>query len=306
MELYKSTTVREITFDSYMTTVKLYVYSHPIGDIPINKLRPDLLQQWINDLSRTKHKTDPSKQLSARSVNYARMLVIAALEQACKDGLIIRNPAKNTKPVPKDRRKFQALTRDDQAKFVTSLKESESDYAPMFLFALMTGLRPTEIVGIKWENIDFTGGLIAVTESAMSRDGTTYVSPTKTHAGQRSIPMTTELQKLLKSQGEYCSGLPQNPNNLVFPSCMGTYINKNNIHRALKSEFQKASVPYTSLRGLRHTFGTRAAEAGINPAITQQLMGHSSSQTTFDYYTEAQTDAKLSALEKIMQTKKEE
>jgi integrase len=53
------------------------------------------------------------------------------------------------------------------------------------------------------------------------------------------------------------------------------------------------------MRGLRHTFGTRAAEAGVNPAITQQLMGHSSSQITLDYYTEAQTEAKLNALSMI-------
>jgi integrase len=296
-EVYKATVVRPVTYEGYLVTAKNYIYPY-IGKLKVKSLRPDIIQEWLNNLSTTPQKHNPNAVLSARTINFSRTLLKAALEQACRDGIIIRNPVSSSKAASKDRRKWQALTREEQQRLIKHLSESTCYYANMFLLALYTGLRPSEITALKWSCIDLDERTFHVKESAQISYGKVYISPTKTSSGERAFPMTEEIYSLFIKQKAICEKIV-NPNNLVFPSKAGTYIDNKNILRTLKEEFKKAGVNYTSMRGLRHTFGTRAAEAGINPAITQQLMGHSSSQITLDYYTEAQTEAKLNALSLI-------
>jgi len=296
-KIYKESTLRPLTYEGYLVTAKNYIYPY-IGHRDIADLRPDIIQEWLNTLMTTPQKYKSDKTLSARTVNLARTILKASLEQACRDGVIIRNPVNGTKPAPKDPRKWQALTRDDQKKIVKHLNKSVSDYANMFLFALYTGLRPSEAAALKWSNVDMQSRSFKVKESVQTSYGKTFLSHTKTSSGDRVFPMTDEIYALLHDQENAIKNIA-NPLDLVFPSRAGSYLDGKNVARALKQEFKEAGVPYTSMRGLRHTFGTRAAEAGVNPAITQQLMGHSSSQITLDYYTEAQTEAKLNALSMI-------
>ena len=102
---------------------------------------------------------------------------------------------------------------------------------------------------------------------------------------------------LLKKQRELTQD--NNELNLVFPSDAGTYIDPGNYNRKFYKLIKKAGLPKANPHSLRHSFATRALEAGIDLKTTQELLGHSSIDITANLYTHALMEHKQSELKKL-------
>lgn len=133
---------------------------------------------------------------------------------------------------------------------------------PIIYTALFTGLRLSNILNLKWEELDFVNNVINIKVKDKTKDG----------GKNLSIPMIDKLVKILSSQPKI--------NAFVF-NYNGKPIKtiKHSWHTALK----KAGVPYTNFHTLRHTAATWILKKTGNLKLTQQILGHSDIKTTTKY-----------------------
>ena len=185
------------------------------------------------------------------------------LEQAVRDGVMARNPAKLAGPNPAPKRsEIKPFASDELAKLCTEI----GLWASLVRFAAATGHRPCEWVALERRDIRRAEGVVIV-ERAFSRG---QLTEGKTQRGRRRVPLSTAALTALDE-------LPTRIDTpLVFPSATGRRLTFGNWHRrewlpAIEASGIGHGTPYT----LRHTFATNALAAGISLFDLSRFMGTS-------------------------------
>lgn len=151
------------------------------------------------------------------------------------------------------------------------------------LTAVFSGLRSSELRGLRWQDVDLDAATITVRQRA---DKWGAIGSTKSHAGQRTLPVPPVVINTLKEWKLACPA-----GELVFPNGKGNPESHSNvINRGLKPAMAKAGLPYTGLHALRHFYASwlinpkEAGGLGLDMKTVQARMGHSSIAVTADVY----------------------
>ena len=153
---------RFYVFTFYLLVIRLHIIPE-IGDIPLNKLTQNDLQQFYGRLKKSGRKRFTDKYgegLSDRMVRMCHATCRSALEKAVQDGLIRVNPAIGCKLPPKKAREMQVLTREELQRFLIQAKFE--GYYEVFLLDLATGLRRGELMALQWDDLNFKTGVLNV------------------------------------------------------------------------------------------------------------------------------------------------
>ena len=172
------------------------------------------------------------------------------------------------------------------------LKHCQEPYKTMFLMAFFTGLRPGELFGLKWGDVDFDASRLIVRRNVMfapakhaQEDGSRwhFQSP-KTKRGFRSVDMSPMVKQALEIH-KLNTIEKANPLNLVFFTENRTpHDSLNIIRNYFKPAQEAAGLPEIRFYDARHTFASVLIELGQSPKYIQEQMGHSSIQVTMDVY----------------------
>jgi integrase len=155
---------------------------------------------------------------------------------------------------------------------------------PLIVAAIFTGLRASELRGLRWIDVDLAAGELTVRQRA-DRWGT--LGSPKSDAGKRSVPLAPMVANTLK---EWRFACPKSEADLVFPTTQGKPRQINTIHTQALAPLQRAlglcegSTPKYGMHSLRHAAASLFIEQGFSPKRVQALMGHSTIQMTFDTY----------------------
>ncbi len=164
-----------------------------------------------------------------------------------------------------------------------------SRYGPLFYTQLYAGLRPTEVRGLPWHDVDWERGGLQITQDA---DEDNEIGPLKSGAGYRYIPLPGFVMDLLRAWEKSC---PKGNPGLVFPNWAGKVESLANItnrgwyplckHAGLtKRREDGKSVARYHLNTLRHVKASLEIALGRSPKRIQELMGHEDIKMTFDIY----------------------
>ena len=202
-ELYlslKKTEVRETTYTNYKYLYDTFVRDS-IGKKKIAEIKNSDIRKFYNSLL--------NDDIKIGTVTLIHNILSPIFRMAVNDDIIRRNPTDEVlKSIKKNSKQAQekrfAMTQKEQTEFMNYARNSliYSEYVPLFTVFLGTGLRVGECFALTWEDIDFKNRNIHVNKTLTYKVGSSgkaefHISPTKTGAGTRTIPMLEDVRKAL-------------------------------------------------------------------------------------------------------------
>lgn len=269
-----------------------------LGELKLTALTKPLVQDFRLELLQTKSRAMAAKVLRALS---------AILNNAMEIGAINQNVAATVK-IGKLKREAEKIVVPDRADLKAMIAAAGDNVRPFILTAITTGLRSSELRGLRWQDIDLAAGTITVRQRA---DQWGEIGPPKSEAGKRTIPVPPELVSELKA---WKLRSPISRKDLAFPSSTGTPQRHNNMLRRVFFPLQvKAGlgVPKVNAKGepvldeegqpvltgkygfhaLRHAAASGWIESNIDLKRLQVWIGHENIRLTLDTYGHLLKDA---------------
>lgn len=230
---------------------------------------------------RTAHGATMAKQ--------AKTILRGGMQLAVMASVIPTNPVRDVQPLtakvaPKG---AKGLTADELADLLAALQASEDcrnlDLAdPMMLF-IATGLRRSELLGLRWADFDrdaatltVSGKLVRAKGKGLARQDTT-----KSAAGRRTVPLPPFAVKLLEARDgrEYVG-----EQEMIFPSTAGTWRDPNNMGKQWRKVREDLNVADVTSHSFRKSLATLIDDAGMSARIGADQLGHSKVSMTQDRY----------------------
>jgi integrase len=271
------------TYKDHERNVRLHL-KPAIGRVLLKDLTRMHVQRLLNAKSKEGY--------SPRTVRYVHTSLSKALTQAVDWDLVPKNVASRVKLPKRKRKKRETLSAENVGAFFAAA--SKDRFAALYVLAVTSGLRPGELLALKWEDVDLEAGALSVRRSVSEDErGPVIREGTKTSGGRRLelLPVAVEaLKKHRFRQNEErlrYRGL-WTELDLVFPSTTGTIMRRNNLHRrSYKPLLKRAGLPDIRLYDLRHTFATLMFENREQLKLVSEMLGHASVKQTADTYTHA-------------------
>ena len=296
----KKKTVRPNTVRNYSERYERNI-KNVIGNKLLTEVKPIHCQKIFSDMADEGYKTT--------TIYQTRIALYNMLEFAKENEVIITNPCKKSvkSDIGKPSDKKEALTIDDQRRFLAAAKGQSYEY--QYRFALQTGLRTGELVGLKWEDINFERKTLTIERSMEFRYkvGEWRVGPPKSKSGYRTIPLTDEAICILKAQKEKNRKLKvidKEWADTVFLCRKGQPVKNSTYDTALFIICDKAGIKRFSMHVLRHTFATRCIEGGMTPKTLQKILGHSNIGITMNVYVHITEEEKQKEIDLVAEALK--
>ena len=251
-----------------------------IGTTPLQKLSRLDVEGW--------HTTLRNGGLAPRTVGHAHRLLGAALRDAERDGLVLRNVCKLQK-APRIADTEMAIVRDLPG-FIDKLRGTRL-YVPAML-ALFTGTRVGEILALRWNQVDLDRKTIAVRAALewTKAHGIRFKAP-KSKAGRRDITLPDILvgvlrehrRAMLELRMQFGAGrLPDDA--LLFANLAGEPLQPSNVSSDWGEIASRIGAPEITFHGLRHSHASQLISAGVDIVTISKRLGHARPSTTLQIY----------------------
>lgn len=285
--------LRPKTYHSYAQLVRLHL-APTLGHHQLSKLAPQQVQAMMN--------AKLASGLSPRTVQYLRAILRRAIGQALKWGLVSRNVVLLTDPPRVTRPEIATLTPTQARAFLDAVKGERLE--SLYAVALALGLRQGEALGLRWQDIDFDGGVLHVRVALQRVRGepARLVEP-KTRQSRRSLPMPAIIVAQLRAhhdrqrmervtagsawQGEHWD--------LVFCTATGTPLDARHVVFYFKRQLRRAGLPDIRFHDLRHSCASLLLAQNVHPRVVMEILGHSTIALTMNTYSHVLPEAQRQA-----------
>ena len=317
--------LKQSTATNYKYMYKKYV-KNVIGDMNITTIKYSTMKKFFNELIR-------DKGFKPNSVEIIYTILHPVFTVAARDGYIRTNPtdgimAELKKSHDWEKQKRHALTKTQQALFIdyVAAHEAYSHWLTLFTTLLGTGCRIGEMLGLRWQDVDWQNNVININHNLIYRVQDSgkcefHITTPKTKNGVREIPMFEDVKKAFKKErlnqmhNGFCKDEIDGYSGFIWQNRYGQVQNPHCVNRAIAriirdcnaEETEKAKkenrepqlLPHFSVHHLRHTFCTRLCENESDLKLIQEIMGHADITTTMDVYNESNTDRKKASFARL-------
>jgi integrase len=269
--------VKPATAENYRVILDAYVIPY-IGNVKLARLAPEHVERMLANLE--------AKGLSPRTVIYARAVLRRALGVAERRGRVARNAAALVEPPRKtDSKLDDALDASDAAKVLKTAKGDRLEALAVLVLAV--GLRQGEALRLRWEDVNLKAGTVTVTEA-------------KTDAGRRTVALPAFVVAALKAhqrrqKTERLAAPYWEDHGLVFPSSIGTQLDRRNTLRWWHDLTIRAGVGRRRFHASRHTAATLMLNNGVPLEVVSATLGHAGLAITADVYAKVRSDLQRTA-----------
>lgn len=277
--------IKPATRSAYEEHIRVHI-KPSLGDIPLKQLSTRDIQQLYTNLLK-------ERELSPKTVRNIHGVLHRTLEQAKLLGYIRVNPADAAVTPRVEKKQVETLDAEDIGKFLAAIRGTKYEY-PLFV-AVFTGLRQGELLGLTWDCVDFEHGMLLINKQHNRVKGDTeFRFASLKNDKARVLTAADEVMEVLKLQKErqtaWAAALGDgwsNPDNLVFTTEFGRYINNKVLYQNFKRIMKKLGNPNLRFHDLRHTYAVNSLRAGDDIKTLQENLGHATASFTLSTYAHA-------------------
>ena len=289
------------TYERYREAVYLHIVPS-LGHFQLQKLTAQQVQAFYTK------KADEG--MAPATIIYYHSVLHNALDTAVKWGLVFRNVCDLVAPPRKQQFEIQPLTTEQMQHLLATVRGHK--WEALFTLALVTGMRRGELLGLKWQDINFEAGLLQV-RRVLSRVPTNmperehvYVeAEPKTQKSRRSVIIapfaleTLKRHRVSQLEAKLKAGVFWQDYDYVFCTLHGTHLNPNHVVEEFKKLLNQDGLPNIRFHDLRHSAATLLLSLGVHPKVVQELLGHTQISMTMDVYSHVLPGMQQDAMSKL-------
>ena len=277
LERHGEANLRPSTKTSYQTHMRNHIFPY-LGDVQLGQLTPAMLDDLYRKLSE--------KGLSASSVRYAHRILSVSMEHARKYHYIETNPARDVLT------RFGKQGKTPDPYTVEQMRQllayvTGGDWELIVILGGLYGLRLSEIIGLRWRNVNLEQNTFAVVEQfpfEIPADVKVVPEMAPVKSGERALPITPltkpYFERQLIAQNEQkrlnaASGSPYYDNDLVLAKPDGAPKRRERISNSFGQMLRHSGMPHIRFHDLRHTAATNMHELTGDFYTVAQILGHS-------------------------------
>ena len=275
-------TVRPATWQHYESLLRVHVFP-TLGRIRLARLQPSHLQTLYHERIES--------GLSPTTVRHVHKVLHLMLERAVRWGSVVRNVAHLTDPPRAVRRELPMITAEQAGRLLTVAQDHRLE--ALFVLALTTGARMSELLGLTWSATDLDRGSITIRATLQRIDGEPELVETKTAGSRRTVglaPMavaalrrhrTRQMEEALRVGPAWGNLL-----DLCFTSQVGEPLKRHSVlRRDFKPLARAAQFPSSlTFHDLRHIAASLALSQNVPWTLVSEMLGHANVSTTMNVY----------------------
>lgn len=299
LEVYITPNVSPTTLSRYEGMIKRYI-KPLIGRMQVQQLNTLAVQAWVNGL-----KVSPvsGKEMSASTVKHVYHVLKGCMDKAVLAGIIPRTPCVGIM-LPKGQKKPPVIYDEEQIKqLIAAAKGTEMEL--VLFIELCTGMRRGELLGLRWQDIDWDKNQIHIVNNRVVVNGKSVIKAPKTESSCRTIDVPEQLIRDLHKHKMNCwanrlrlgKAYTETDYVIVHPDGKPIYLEYlSQLYTRLQ---EKAKLPKATFHSLRHLCASIMLLQGVDVKIAQQQLGHADINTTLGIYAHVLPSAAKEAAAKI-------
>ena len=292
------THIKESTYSRYIHLANTHILPY-LGELPADRLTTQTIEKHISFLLN-EGRIDKKGGLAPKTVSDILALIKGSIDYANCSGCPI-NCHLNRLTVKKPQIDMRVLHVEEQRKLCKLLIQDINPAKFCMLLCMYTGIRIGEVCALKWENIDFSEGVLSIrktlqriqtTEKGACRKTRIVITEPKSKKAIRDIPLpgfVLESAALLKGT----------PDAYILTGCSDRYVEPRSLQYTFKKYTRACGLTDVNYHALRHTFATRCIELGFDVKTLSELLGHASVNITLNRYVHSSMDTKKKSMQRL-------
>lgn len=280
--------VDTITYQGYENVAKSQIIPYFENKrIKLNEINHKTIQEYI-DIKSVNGRIDGKGGLSPKTMKTHKLILQLVFKKAIKDELIVRNPCEFV-VLPKLQRREANFYSINQLNCMFS-KIKDEPLFPLIYFTVVYGLRRSEVLGLKWDSVDFENKTIVIKHTVVRCTSVVEKDTTKTDASFRTYPLTKEVEQILltlkneEMKNIALFGNTYDKNDYIFKWADGKPYSPDYITRKFSQLLQKYELPRIRFHDLRHSYASLLISNGFTLKDIQEWLGHADFRTTANIY----------------------
>ena len=309
LETYSKVSVRETTYAGYLSIVDHHLSI--LGDYKLAEVTNAMIQAHLQREAR-----GPGNEggLGEKSLINIKAFLNLIFNQAVRNGYIMRNPVPGVKIPKSGKKETIALSVEQQHDLLKAAREYPKPIMFAVVFALYTGCRRGEVMGLQWKDVDFDEGVIHISKQLNRKpniddsDGKKTdikITEPKTKSSVRDIYMFPSFakefaeykQRMIRWKSE--NKFVHSEEDFVFVGVKNTPIEPRVFYKYYEEVMKTAGIKDANFHTLRHTFATRCIENGMDILMVAKTLGHSNVSTTLNKYSHLLPKHQKASMEKL-------
>jgi len=302
MKTYVEPNLSPTTVDGYRVNIEKHIIPS-IGHIKLQTLTPLHLQRFYKDKLNS-GRLDGKGGLNPKTVIYIHRNIREALDHALRMQLVPRNVA-DLVTLPKTKQYKAAVYDEKQLLHLREVAKQNEDMELPVNLAAVLGLRRGELLGLKWQNVNFESRSITICDNLVPTSKGTLTKAPKSENSKRTVDIPEGLVPILKKhkvrQAENKLALGPAYCDEGFVCCQkdGKHWDPKYFSRKFAAFLKRHNLPHIRLHDLRHSNATLMLKYGVAAKVASQRLGHSSIGITLDLYSHVMSDMQKDAADKI-------
>ncbi|NCB74964.1 MAG: site-specific integrase [Clostridia bacterium] len=256
-----------------------------------------VLQAYFDEKSKS-GRIDGKGGLSPQSVRLHKNILFQTLKEAVRDGIIPNNPCEQV-TLPKMQRYESKYYSMEQLNTLLEVIKDEPLY-PLIKLTSVYGLRRSEVLGLKWDSVDFENGTLTIKHTVTKVIEVVEKDKTKNAASHRSFPLMPEIRKMLLDLKEQDKvnrklfGREYTANDYILKWDDGRPFAPDYVTRRFRVLLEKNDLPHIRFHELRHSCASFLINMGFSLKDVQEWLGHSDIRMTANIYSHIDVSRKKS------------